>query len=71
MTCPRLILEPAGNLMIAHAIGRQQDNPRSPDAARIQCLRSHAALQFLSLLIGQIDPLALIHHSLQVERIRI
>ena len=56
--------EPMGNLVIAYAIGGQQNNLCPPDAARIQCLRSHSALQFNTLYLGQIDRLALIHHSL-------
>lgn len=56
------------NLVIANALGRQQHNPRTPNAARIQSLRSHSALQFNSLLISQYDRGALIHHSLQKKR---
>jgi hypothetical protein len=55
----------SGNVMIARTIGRQQYNPGPTHTAGIQCLRSHAALQFNSLFIGQHDRGRLPHHSLQ------
>lgn len=61
---PATDFESAGNLVITHAISRQQHNLRTPDAARIQCLRAHSPFQFNTLRIRQIDPLALIHHPL-------
>lgn len=49
------------NLVITNPLGGKQHNPRAPDAACIQRLRPHPALQFDSLLISQRDRRTLIH----------
>src|SRR5574338_476149 len=66
---PATDVQPPRNLMIAHTIGCEQHDARTPDTARLQRLRSHPTLQLGSLLIGQTDWLALIHHALHAPQI--
>ena len=61
---PTTDFQSSRNLMIADTIRRKQHNPRTPYATSVQRLRSHPAFQFDSLLIGQLDRRALIHHPL-------
>jgi hypothetical protein len=53
--------------LIAKPIGRQLNNPRTPDAAPVQRLRSHPMFGFNSLLTDHYVHCTLSRHSLKIK----